>query len=100
MTTCRGLFAGQQLRVTGQKMEYGGKGEWLTVKALGLDGDEPFFIADTVEEHPEGAIVYNKNVVNGMTQYAVKGKTASGFTLVFGMAPPEKGGGFDWFLVR
>lgn len=35
-----------------------------------------------------------------MTQYAVKDKTASGFTLVFGTAAPEKGGGFDWFLVR
>ncbi len=65
--TSRGLFAGQNLRITGEKMGYSGKGEWVVVKSLGIDGGSPYFVADLTEDHPEGAIVYNKNVVNGMT---------------------------------
>ncbi len=63
----RGLFAGQTLAVTGQAKSYSGKTEWITVKKLGLEKNLPFFTADVKNSHPKGAIVYNKNVVNGFT---------------------------------
>ena len=66
VVTLRGLFQGQTLRVTGQPGGYGGESEWVTVKSLGLDGTEPFVIADTKLDHPRVALVYNKNVVNGL----------------------------------
>ena len=65
--TLRGLFVGQTLRVTGQPEGYGGEGEYVTVKALGLDGSDPYFVADARLDHPAQALAYNKNVVNGLT---------------------------------
>lgn len=65
--THRGLFTGQTLRVTGQPDGYGGESEQVTIKSLGLDGAEPFIVADTQFDHPLGALIYNKNVVNGLT---------------------------------
>lgn len=67
VATLRGLFAGQNLRISGEKRGYGGKGEWLTVKSLGMDKNAPYFVADATEDHPAEAIVYNKNVVNGVS---------------------------------
>ncbi len=66
VVTLRGLFQGQILRVTARPDDLGGEGEWVTVKSLGLDGTAPFIIADTTSDHPRGALLYNKNVVNGL----------------------------------
>jgi hypothetical protein len=66
VATLRGLFQGQVLRVTSQPEVLSGEGERVTVRSLGLDGTEPFIVADTTSDHPRGAIVYNKNVVNGL----------------------------------
>jgi hypothetical protein len=66
VVTSRGLFSGQTLRVTGEPDGYGGASEWVTVKSIGLDGTEPFIVADIQSDHPRGALVYNKNVVNGL----------------------------------
>lgn len=66
VVTLRGLFLGQSLRVTGELDGYGGESEWVTVKALGLDGAEPYIVADTKYDHRRGVLVYNKNVVNGL----------------------------------
>jgi hypothetical protein len=66
VVTLRGLFQGQTLRLTGERDGYGGDCEWVTVESLGLDGVEPFVVADTKRDHPLGALVYNKNVVNGL----------------------------------
>jgi hypothetical protein len=66
VVTSRGLFQGQTLRVTGEPDGYGGASEWVTVKSLELDGHEPFIVADVTQEHPRGALLYNKNVVNGL----------------------------------
>jgi hypothetical protein len=65
--TLRGLFPGQVLCVTARPDDLGGEGERVTVKSLGLDGIEPFIVADTTSDHPRAAVVYNKNVVNGLT---------------------------------
>jgi hypothetical protein len=53
---------GQTLRVTG-----GAHDDWVTVKDLGLDNDGCYFVADLHYSHPAQAMVYNKNVVNGLT---------------------------------
>jgi hypothetical protein len=66
VVTHRGLFVGQVLRVTGNPDSYEGDSEWVTVKSLGLEGTEPFVVADTKSDHPRGALIYNKNVVNGL----------------------------------
>ena len=66
VVTLRGLFVGQTLRVTGEVDGYGGASEWITVKSLGLDGIEPYIVADTQFDHPQSALIYNKNVVNGL----------------------------------
>jgi hypothetical protein len=69
VVTLRGLFQGQILCVTARPDELGGEGERVTVKSLGLDGTEPFIVADTVSDHPRGALIYNKNVVNGACRF-------------------------------
>jgi hypothetical protein len=62
----RGLFVGQSLRVTGEAGGFGGVAEIINVKDLGLDQLGRHIVADLVHNHPQGALVYNKNVVNGM----------------------------------
>ena len=63
----RGLFIGQTLRVTGEQGGYGGVAEFVIVKQLDLDQGGPYFVADLTHNHPQGAYIYNKNVVNGLT---------------------------------
>jgi hypothetical protein len=65
VVSLRGLFQGQTLGVTGRPDDFG-ETEWVTVKSLGLDGTDPFVVADAKLEHPRGALLYNKNVVNGL----------------------------------
>jgi hypothetical protein len=67
--TLRGLFVGQTLLLTGQANGYGPPLEELKVKALGLDATGPHIIAGKTlaSDHPQGAFLYNKNVINGLT---------------------------------
>lgn len=66
--THRGLFKGQSLVVSGVAGGYGKPYDYVTVKELGLDAGGPYFVADDLKyDHPAKAMVYNKNVVNGLT---------------------------------
>jgi hypothetical protein len=66
--TLRGLFHGQRLKVTGVAHLFEPPFEDITVDKLGVDATGPFFTAtDSTIAHPQAALVYNKNVVNGLT---------------------------------
>jgi hypothetical protein len=78
----RGLFVGQTVRITGEARGYSGDGEWTTIAELGVDGTEPFFVADAKYDHPSEALVYNKNVVNGLTVHDVSNADNQSMTLL------------------
>jgi len=66
--TLRGLFVGQTLLLTGQA-GYGPPLEEVQVKTLGLDATGPHIIVRkaVASDHLQGAFLYNKNVINGLT---------------------------------
>src|SRR5262249_20950352 len=64
--TLRGLFRRQRLSVTAVPKGYRG-GEIVTVAGLGIDTKGAFFTAASITSHPQYAIAYNKNVVNGLS---------------------------------
>ena len=66
--TLRGLFVGQTLLLTGQA-GYGPPLEEVQVKTLGLDATGPYVIVEkaVASDHLQGAFLYNKNVINGLT---------------------------------
>ena len=66
--TLRGLFHGQRLKVTGAAHDFKPPFEDVTVDRLCADATGRFFTAtDSTIAHPQAALVYNKNVVNGLT---------------------------------
>lgn len=66
--TIRGIWVGQYLNITGQPMSYAEPYDRITVKSIGWDPERRtnFFTADLQYDHPAGALVYNKHVVNGL----------------------------------
>ncbi|MCC6445765.1 MAG: hypothetical protein IT210_20215 [Armatimonadetes bacterium] len=66
--TIRGIWVGQYLNITGGPMNYSEPYDRITVKSIGWDRERRrnYFTADLEYEHPVGAIVYNKHVVNGL----------------------------------
>ena len=66
--TIRGIWIGQFLNVTGKPMSYAQPYDRIHVKTIGWDADRRrnFFTCDLEHDHPAGAIVYNKHVVNSL----------------------------------
>jgi len=66
--TIRGIWVGQFLNITGKPMSYDQPYDRITVKSIGWDKERRrhYFTADLEHDHPVGAIVYNKHVVNGL----------------------------------
>jgi hypothetical protein len=66
--TIRGIWVGQFLNITGKPMSYAQPYDRITVKGIGWDRERRrnFFTVDLKHDHPAGAIVYNKHVVNGL----------------------------------
>jgi len=66
--TIRGIWVGQFLNVTGTVMGYGQPYDRIIVKRIGWDKERKrnYFVADLEHDHPAGALVYNKHVVNGL----------------------------------
>ncbi len=64
----RGIWIGQFLNITGKPMSYDEPYDRIHVKSIGWDKERRrnFFTADLKHDHPVGAIVYNKHVVNGL----------------------------------
>ena len=69
VTTHRGLFIGQTLLVTGKAGSYDPPHDEIQVKDLSLDANGPYLISQKplADDHPAGAFLYNKNVINGLT---------------------------------
>jgi len=66
--TIRGIWIGQFLNITGKPMSYAQPYDRIHVKSIGWDRERRtnFFTCDLAHDHPAGAIVYNKHVVNGL----------------------------------
>ncbi|HEY3396439.1 MAG TPA: hypothetical protein VGM19_02170 [Armatimonadota bacterium] len=66
--TIRGIWVGAFLNVTGNAMGYAEPFDRIFVKSIGWDPAKKrnFFTADLKYDHPLGALVYNKHVVNGL----------------------------------
>lgn len=66
--TIRGIWVGAYLNVTSSVVGYAEPYDRVIVKSIGWDNDEKrnYFVADLEHDHPAGALVYNKHVVNGL----------------------------------
>lgn len=64
----RGIWVGQYLNVTSSVVGYAPPYDRIRVKSIGWDAERKrnFFTADLEYDHPAGALVYNKHVVNGL----------------------------------
>ena len=64
----RGVWVGQFLNITSSVMGYAPPYDRITVKSIGWDADRRgnYFTADLEYDHPVGALVYNKHIVNGL----------------------------------
>ncbi|HJN14531.1 MAG TPA: hypothetical protein QGH10_03520 [Armatimonadota bacterium] len=65
----RGIWVGAYLNVTSSVMGYAEPYDRITVKSIGWDDGKKrnYFTADLEHDHPVGALVYNKHVVNGLS---------------------------------
>ena len=66
--TIRGIWVGAYLNVTSSVVGYAEPYDRITVKSIGWDDERKrnYFVADLEHDHPAGALVYNKHVVNGL----------------------------------
>ncbi|MFQ6097632.1 MAG: hypothetical protein ACE5O2_07885, partial [Armatimonadota bacterium] len=64
----RGIWVGQYLNVTSSVMGYAEPYDRGIVKSIGWDDEKKrnYFVMDLEHDHPAGALVYNKHVVNGL----------------------------------
>ncbi len=69
VVTIRGLSAGSQVIVTGAPESYAGPHDRGPIKRLGWDKERrrAYIVMDLEHDHPKGALLYNKHVVNSMT---------------------------------
>lgn len=67
--TLRGLAVGSHIIISGVPMNYAEPYDRGPIKALGWDREtgEAFLVMDLKHDHPRGAIVYDKHVVNSLT---------------------------------
>lgn len=66
--TIRGIWVGAYLNVTSSVVGYAEPYDRITVKSISWDDEKKrnYFVADLQHDHPAGALVYNKHVVNGL----------------------------------
>ncbi|MBI4025244.1 MAG: hypothetical protein HY360_09715 [Verrucomicrobia bacterium] len=66
--TIRGIFTGMHLILSGAP-GYGEPYDRVVVKAIGWDAEKRlnYFVADLKHDHPQGALAYNKHVVNSLS---------------------------------
>jgi hypothetical protein len=64
----RGVWVGLYLNITGNAMGYGQPFDRINVKSLGWDAQRHrnYFTADLENDHPAGALVYNKHMTQGL----------------------------------
>jgi len=64
----RGIWVGAYLNVTSSVMGYAEPLDRTVVKSIGWDPERGrnFFTMDLEHDHPAGALVYNKHIVNGL----------------------------------
>ncbi len=66
--TIRGIWVGQYLNVTSSVVGYDEPYDRSIVKSIGWDPERKrnYFTMDLEHDHPAGALVYNKHIVNGL----------------------------------